>query len=45
MFHVWAEDREGNIVQLGSRTMTCANATAAPLPFGAIETPTPGGVA
>jgi Viral BACON domain len=43
VFHVWAEDREGRAVPLGSRTMTCSNATAT-LPFGAIETPTQGGV-
>ena len=26
VFHVWAQDREGHAVLLGTRTMTCANA-------------------
>ena len=41
-FFAWAKDREGNAVQIGTRTMTCANA-AATKPFGAIDTPTQGG--
>ena len=44
VFHIWIEDREGNTVLLGSRTMTCDNASST-LPFGAIDTPTQGGVA
>ena len=44
VFQMWAQDREGNSVVLGTRTMTCANATAT-LPFGAIDTPAQGGVA
>ena len=43
-FFMWAQDREGRSARLGTRTMTCANATAT-LPFGAIDTPTQGGVA
>ena len=43
-FFVYAQDREGNTTLLGTRTMTCAN-TSATLPFGAIDTPTQGGVA
>ena len=43
-FIIWAQDREGHSVVLGTRTMTCANASAT-LPFGAIDTPTQGGVA
>ncbi len=41
---MWAQDREGHTVLMGTRTMTCANASAT-LPFGAIDTPTQGGVA
>ena len=44
VFHMWAQDREGHAVVLGTRTMTCANASSI-LPFGAIDTPTQGGVA
>ena len=44
VFQMWAQDREGHNVVLGTRTMTCANATAT-LPFGAIDTPEQGGVA
>ena len=44
VFHMWAQDREGHAILLGSRTMTCANASAT-LPFGAIDTPEQGGVA
>jgi hypothetical protein len=42
VFQMWARDREGNAVVLGTRMMTCNNA-AATLPFGAIDTPTQGG--
>jgi hypothetical protein len=44
VFHMYAEDREGRVTLLGSRTMTCNNAQAT-LPFGAIDTPAQGGVA
>ncbi|HEY7500088.1 MAG TPA: hypothetical protein VH740_16320 [Vicinamibacterales bacterium] len=44
VFVIHAQDREGAWTQLGTRTMTCANATAT-LPFGAIDTPEQGGVA
>ncbi len=44
VFQMWAQDREGNTAVLGTRTMTCANADATK-PFGAIDTPTQGGVA
>jgi hypothetical protein len=40
-FHVYARDREGQVVQLGTRTMTCDNAHAA-VPFGTIDTPVQG---
>jgi hypothetical protein len=43
-FTAYGRDVEGLTVLLGSRTMTCTNA-AATLPFGAIDTPTQGGVA
>ena len=43
-FFMYAQDREGQTTLLGTRTMTCANAGAT-LPFGAIDTPTQGGVA
>jgi hypothetical protein len=38
VFHVYARDREGNVALLGTRTMTCSNASAT-APFGAIDTP------
>ena len=38
VFHAYARDREGHVVQVGSRTITCDNAHAA-APFGAIDTP------
>jgi hypothetical protein len=41
-FSMYAEDREGHAALLGTRTMTCANASATK-PFGAIDTPTQGG--
>ena len=44
VFHMWAQDRDGHTIVLGTRTMTCANASSI-LPFGAIDTPTQGGVA
>ena len=40
--HAFATDVEGHRVLLGSKTLTCANATAI-APFGAIDTPTQGG--
>ena len=43
-FFMWAQDREGHALLLGTRTITCANASAT-LPFGAIDTPEQGGVA
>ena len=43
-FFMWAQDREGHPFMLGTRTMTCANASATK-PFGAIDTPSQGGVA
>jgi hypothetical protein len=44
VFQMWAHDREGRATVIGTRTMTCNNA-AAIRPFGAIDTPTQGGVA
>ena len=44
VFHMWAQDRDGHDVIIGTRTMTCANASSI-LPFGAIDTPTQGGLA
>jgi hypothetical protein len=43
-FFMYAQDRDGHSLLLGTRTMTCANAIATK-PFGAIDTPTQGGVA
>jgi hypothetical protein len=43
-FTMRAQDREGTWVVLGTRTMTCANASAT-LPFGTLDTPFQGGVA
>lgn len=43
-FHAVAEDVEGNIVTLGTKTVTCDNANAVK-PFGAIDTPEQGGEA
>ena len=43
-FHVYAHDIEGRVTLLGSRMLTCDNAHATK-PFGAIDTPTQGGVA
>jgi hypothetical protein len=37
-FYAYARDREGHVVHIGSRTMTCDNANAT-APFGAIDTP------
>jgi hypothetical protein len=39
---VQATDKESHVVELGRKTITCANA-AATKPFGAIDTPTQGG--
>ena len=44
LFFMYAQDRDGHTRLLGTRTMTCANASATK-PFGAIDTPTQGGVA
>ena len=44
VFHMWGQDREGNTKLLGTRTITCDNAHATK-PFGAIDTPTQGGLA
>ena len=41
-FLVKAEDHEGNWLQLGTKTIVCDNANAVK-PFGAIDTPAPGG--
>ena len=44
LFYMHAQDRDGNTTLLGTRTITCANASATK-PFGAIDTPTQGGTA
>ena len=44
VFYMYAQDRDGHTTLLGTRTMTCANASATK-PFGAIDTPTQGGIA
>jgi hypothetical protein len=41
---IYAMDREGRVISIGSRTMTCNNANAT-RPFGAIDTPGQGGTA
>jgi hypothetical protein len=41
--HAYAEDADGHSVLLGTRTITCSNATAI-APFGAIDTPGQGEV-
>ena len=38
VFSAYARDREGNVVRLGTRTMTCDNANAT-APFGTLDTP------
>jgi subtilisin family serine protease len=38
VLYVYARDREGHVVLLGTRTMTCTNAQATK-PFGTIDTP------
>ena len=38
VFYVYARDREGSVILLGTRTMTCDNANAT-APFGTIDTP------
>ncbi len=43
-FFMHAQDRDGHTTLLGTRTLTCANASATK-PFGAIDTPTQGGPA
>jgi hypothetical protein len=40
-FSVYARDREGHVVLLGKRTITCDNANAT-MPFGTIDTPAQG---
>jgi streptogramin lyase len=40
--HAYVDDLEGRSTLLGSKTITCTNATAT-LPFGAIDTPLSGG--
>ncbi len=40
-FYMYAQDRDGHTTLLGTRTMTCANASATK-PFGAIDTPAQG---
>lgn len=44
VFHVYALDREGHIVPIGSRTIFCDNANATK-PFGTIDTPGQGDTA
>ncbi len=44
LFYLHAQDRDGHTTLLGTRTLTCANASATK-PFGAIDTPSQGGVA
>jgi hypothetical protein len=41
---IYAQDRDGHTQLIGTRTITCANASATK-PFGAIDTPSQGGVA
>lgn len=43
-FSIYAQDREGRSLLLGTRNMTCNNANATK-PFGTIDTPAQGGVA
>ncbi len=43
VFYIYAKDAEGRVVQLGTRTITCANASATK-PFGTIDTPRQGDV-
>jgi hypothetical protein len=44
VFQFYGQDREGHTLLLGTRTISCANATAT-RPFGAIDTPLQGGTA
>ena len=44
LFYLHAEDRDGQTTLLGTRTLTCANASATK-PFGTIDTPSQGGLA
>jgi hypothetical protein len=44
VLYMHAQDRDGHTTLLGTRTMTCDNASATK-PFGAIDTPTQGGTA
>ena len=43
-FTIYGRDVDGHTVLLGTRTMSCSNASAS-LPFGTIDTPTQGGAA
>ena len=40
-FYAYADDVDGHSALLGTKTVTCTNATAT-LPFGTMDTPTPG---
>ena len=42
--YAFADDAEGHSVQLGTKTITCANSVSGK-PFGAIDTPDQGGIA
>ena len=44
VFEIYGQDRDGHTLSMGTRTITCSNATAT-LPFGAIDTPAQGGTA
>jgi hypothetical protein len=44
VFYMHGQDRDGHTTLLGTRTITCANASATK-PFGAIDTPDQGGTA
>jgi len=44
VFYMFAQDQDGRTTLLGTRTVTCANASATK-PFGAIDTPAQGGTA
>ena len=44
VFSMYAQDREGHAQLIGTRTIACTNASATK-PFGAIDTPSQGGVA
>jgi hypothetical protein len=44
VFQIYLHDREENVTSLGTRTITCANASSV-LPFGTIDTPEQGATA